>query len=75
MMAYLQASEESRWRVRHLLNKSDRLAQAVERFLNAGVGNFRSCANACAYLYARERIGCSFLGCGAWGDVLHGRSH
>ena len=74
LMAYLQASEELRWRVRHLLNKSDRLAQAVERLLNAGIGNFRSCADACAYLYAREHKGCSFPGGGTWGDVFYGCS-
>ena len=54
LMGYLRASEELRWRVYHMLNKSDRLAQAVERLLNAGIGNFRSCADACAYLYAKK---------------------
>ena len=74
LMAYLRASEELRWRVCHHLNKSDRLAQAVERLLNAGIGNFRSCADACAYLYAREHKGCSFPGSGTWGEVFYGPS-
>ena len=74
LMGYLRASEELRWRVYHLLNKSDRLAQAVERLLNAGIGNFRSCAEACAYLYAKQRTGCSFPGFVAWGGVFYGRS-
>ena len=62
LMAYLKATEELRWRVRHLLNKSDRVTQAVERLVNAGIGNFRYCADACAYLYAREHEGCAFPG-------------
>ena len=62
LMAYLQTSDELRWRVRHLLNKSDRVTQAVERLVNAGIGNFRYCADACAYLYAREHEGCAFPG-------------
>ena len=74
LMAYLRASEELRWRVCHLLNKSDRLAQAVERLLNAGIGNFRSCADACAYLYAREHKGLSFPGSRTWGEVFYGPS-
>ena len=67
LMDYLRASEELRWRVCHLLNKSDRLAQAVERLLSAGIGRFRSCADACAYLYAKNHIDCSFPGFVTWG--------
>jgi hypothetical protein len=74
LMAYLRASAELRWRVCHLLNKSDRLVQSVERLLNAGIGNFRSCADACAYLYAGEHKGCSFPGVESWGDEFYGRS-
>jgi len=74
LMDYFRASEELRWRVCHLWNKSDRLAQMVERLLNAGIGNFRSCADACAYLYAKQHNGCSFPGFGIWGDVFYGRS-
>ena len=74
LMAYLRASEELRWRVCHLLNKSNRLVQSVERLLKAGIGNFRSCADACAYLYARKHNGCSFPGVETWGDAFYGGS-
>ena len=74
LMGYLRASEELRWRVCHQLNKSDRLAQAVERLLNVGIGNFRSCADACAYLYAWKHNGCSLAGVETWGDAFYGRS-
>ena len=57
-----------------MLNKTDKLSQAVFRLLDAGVTNFRSCADACLWHYTRLREDKSLPGFKSWADVFYGLS-
>ena len=70
LRGYLTARSELHWRVRNLYNKTDAFTKAVEGL--AGVGDFQSCADECAYSVARARGGDAFacLGLEHWKLLL-----
>ena len=58
LRGYLTARSELDWRVQNMYNKTDAFTKAVEGL--AGVGDFQSCADECAYSVARARGGDAF---------------
>ena len=74
LRSFLVSAQELRCRASRILNKTDKRRVAIERCLSGGIGNFRSCADAYAYLYAKKHTGCGFTGFGTWGDALYGRN-
>ena len=74
MRGYLTARDELCWRLLNLYNKTDPFTKAVEGL--RGMGDFQSCADECAWAFARARGVDAFacLGLEHWMDVFYGEA-
>ena len=74
LRGYLTARDELCWRLLNLYNKTDPFTKAVEGL--RGMGDFQSCADECAWAFARARGGDAFVGLGLehWKDVFYGEA-
>ena len=74
LRSYLVVKDELHWRVQNLYKRSDAFTKAVEGL--RGMGDFQSCADECAFAFARAHGRDAFAGLGLehWMDVFYGEA-
>ena len=74
LRGYLVTKDELQWRVQNLYKRSDAFTKAVEGL--RGMGDFQSCADECAFAFARAHGRDAFAGLGLehWMDVFYGEA-